>query len=126
MAVSRAWWAVLLLTAACGASSLALPTLEPPRPGVEEACPQELFGPVRLEQRVQTPGAPVVAIAATGKEVALVWSREFTATFNPLLIRNGSEEVVARSDQDVWLTGGAAEGGGYYVCGVSTVAPNSN
>ena len=103
-----------------------LPTLEPPQPGVEEACPQELFGPVRLEQRVQAPDAPVVAISATGKEVALVWSREFTATFNPLVIRDGGGEVIARSGQDIWLTGGAAEGGGYYVCGVSTAAPRSN
>jgi len=105
---------------------LALPTLEPPQTGVVEACPEALFGPVRLEQRIQAPDAPVVAIPATGEEVALVWSREFDATFNPLVIRNVKEDVVARGGQDVWLTGGAAEGGGYYVCGVSISAPSSN
>lgn len=123
--VCRAWLGVLpLLVAACAASGVALPTLEPPAPGVVEVCPEALLGPATLEERPNQPSAPVVAVSRTGETVPLIWSRDFSATFSPLVVRGPEGEIAARGGDTVWLTGGAAEGGGYYVCGVSTSPPD--
>jgi hypothetical protein len=112
-----------LLLAACSPSALALPTLEPPQPGVEEACPQELFGPVVLQERLSQPNSPVVAIGPEGNVVELVWERTFDAQFSPLVVRDLSTEVVAGADDRVWLTGGGTEDGRFYVCDLSVTAP---
>jgi hypothetical protein len=112
-----------LLLAACSPSALALPTLEPPQPGVEEACPQELFGPVVLRERLSQPSSPVVAIGPDGIAKELVWERTFDAQFSPLVVRDPSTEVVARADERVWLIGGGTEGGRFYVCELSVTAP---
>jgi hypothetical protein len=121
---SRSWRGLAVaLLAACGGTPIALPTLEPPTAGFVEVCPEELLGPVILQERLNTPAVPVVAVRDTGETIPLVWSREFSATFSPLVVRASDGEVLARDGDTVWLTGGSGEGDGYYVCGVSTSPP---
>jgi len=120
------WLASALLVAACSAPLVnqpTLPTLEPARPGVAEGCGAQLFGPAVLEERLGTPKSPVVAISAGGEVMQLVWHRKYVAEFSPLVIRDQTGAVVAEGGDRVWLTGGGAEGGGYYVCDVSLTGP---
>ena len=122
MAVPRPTILALLL-AGCANAGVALPTLPPAAPGVVETCPEALLGPVSLQERIEAPDNPTVAVPQDGDPVDLVWARGFTADFDPLIIRDASGDVVARGGDIVWLTGGQTPDGRYFVCEVSTTEP---
>jgi hypothetical protein len=112
-----------LFLAGCANVGVALPTLPPAAPGVVETCPEALLGPVRLQERIEAPDNPTVAVPRDGDPVGLVWARGFTADFDPLIIRDASGDSVARGGDIVWLTGGETPDGRYLVCEVSLTEP---
>ena len=109
------------LSADAVAGAPALPTL--PAADGQEECPEALLGPVVLQERRDTPDAPVVAVLEHGEAIDLVWAREFAAEFGPLTIRDSAGNVVAQEGDEVVLTGGSMPDDRFFVCRITGGPP---